>query len=56
MVIFKLQSLYSQENYPGMHWAGGLLGPKAGLDVMAKRKVSVNARESRSVVEPVELY
>jgi hypothetical protein len=29
-----------RERVPGTHWIGGWLGPRAGLDVMVKRKKS----------------
>jgi hypothetical protein len=31
---------------PGMHWIGGCVGPRAGLDVEKKKKNSYHCRES----------
>jgi hypothetical protein len=35
-----------RERAPGTHWIGGWLGPRAGLDVVVRRKVPSPYRES----------
>jgi hypothetical protein len=34
-----LAALYPRERTPGTHWIGGWVGPKAGLDAGARRKI-----------------
>jgi hypothetical protein len=36
---FTPRPLHLQSKSPGIHWTGGWVGPKAGLDVVAKRKI-----------------
>jgi hypothetical protein len=36
----------SRERVPGTHWRGGWMGPRAGLYVVEKRKISCTRRES----------
>jgi hypothetical protein len=38
----------SGERVPGTHWIGGWLGPIAGLDAVANRKILSPCRESNS--------
>jgi hypothetical protein len=38
----------SRERVPGHHWIGCWVGPRAGLDAVAKRKISSLFRESNS--------
>jgi hypothetical protein len=33
---------------PGTHWIEGWVGPRAGLDAVAKRKIPIPRRESNS--------
>jgi hypothetical protein len=39
LVSFTSQPLYLRERAPGTHWIGGWVGPRAGLNVMVKRKI-----------------
>jgi hypothetical protein len=39
VVSFKLLSLYSEEITAIIHWLGGWVGPRAGLDFVAKGKI-----------------
>jgi hypothetical protein len=51
VVSFMTRPLYSRENVPGTHWIGGLVGPRAGVDAVAKRQkypLPAPARESNS--------
>jgi hypothetical protein len=32
-------ALYPEERTPGTHWIGGWVGPRAGLDAGARRKI-----------------
>jgi hypothetical protein len=32
-------ALYPRERTPGTHWIGGWMGPRAGLDAGARRKI-----------------
>jgi hypothetical protein len=34
------------EGTPGTYWVGGWVGPRAGLDAVAKRKIPIPCRES----------
>jgi hypothetical protein len=45
----------SRERAPGTHWIGGWVGPRAGLDAVAKRRIPSPRRESNSdpIVQPV---
>jgi hypothetical protein len=36
----------SREIAPGIHWIGGLVGPRTGLDTMEKRKIPSPCRDS----------
>jgi hypothetical protein len=36
----------SRERAPGNHWIGGWVGPRAGLDAVAKRKIPIPCRGS----------
>jgi hypothetical protein len=49
----KLHAL--RERAPGTHRIGGWMGPKAGLDAVAKRKIPTPCRESNPrtpIVQP----
>jgi hypothetical protein len=39
VVSFTHRPLYPQGKSPGTHWIGGWMGPRAGLDTVAKRKI-----------------
>jgi hypothetical protein len=39
---------YPWETAPGTHWTGGWMGPRAGVDIMEKRRVSFPYWESDS--------
>jgi hypothetical protein len=36
-----------KERNPGTHWIGSWVGPRAGLDAVAKRKIPFPCRESK---------
>jgi hypothetical protein len=42
----------SWERAPGTHWTGGWVGPRAGLDIVEKRKISCHYRESNPGRQP----
>jgi hypothetical protein len=45
-----------RERDPGIHWIGGWMGPRAGLNTVVKRKIPSPRRESNSrtpIVQPV---
>jgi hypothetical protein len=46
-VSFTLRPLY-----PGTHWIGDWVGPKAGLNVAEKRKILRGSNSDPSVVQP----
>jgi hypothetical protein len=46
VVSFTPWQLYRQGNNPGIHWIGGWVGPRAGLDAMEKGKNPCPCRES----------
>jgi hypothetical protein len=35
------------EKAPGIHWIGGRVGPRTGLDAMVKRKIPSVCRDSK---------
>jgi hypothetical protein len=35
---------------PGTHWIGGWVGPGAGLDAVARRKIPSSCRDSKSQI------
>jgi hypothetical protein len=39
VVSYTPRPLYPEEILPGTHWIGGWVGPRAGLDVVEKRKI-----------------
>jgi hypothetical protein len=39
-------ALYPEERTPGTHWTGGWVGPRAGLDTDARRKILCLCRGS----------
>lgn len=39
----------------GTHWIGGPMGPKAGLDVLEKEKISCPHRDSNPVSSSLQL-
>jgi hypothetical protein len=43
VVSFTPRSLYRGVTGPGTHWGGGCVGPRAGLDAVAKGKNSIIA-------------
>jgi hypothetical protein len=49
-------ALYPREKTPGTHWIGGWVGPRAGLNTGARRKILCPCRGSnldRPIVQPV---
>jgi hypothetical protein len=46
VVSFTPQPLYFQGSSPVIHWIGGLVGPRAGLDAVVKRKIPSPCRDS----------
>jgi hypothetical protein len=49
-------ALYPRGKYPGTHYTGGWVGPRAGLDTEARGKILCHCRGSnpdRLVVQPV---
>jgi hypothetical protein len=49
-------ALPPRETAPGTRWIGGLVGPRAGLDVVMERKIPSPRRESNPrtlIVQPV---
>jgi hypothetical protein len=46
MVSLAPRQLYPRERTPGTYWIGGRVGPRGGLDTVAKIKVSTPCRES----------
>jgi hypothetical protein len=46
MVKFTPGRFTPRERAPGTHWIGGWLGPRAGLDIVTKRKIPSPCRES----------
>jgi hypothetical protein len=43
-----------RERTPGIHWIGGWVGPRAGLDVIVKRKICSPCRDSNPPnIQPV---
>jgi hypothetical protein len=56
VVRFTPRPLYPQGKSPGTHWIGGVVGPRAVLDTVVKRKIPSPRRESNSripIVQPV---
>jgi hypothetical protein len=50
-------SFYLRENAPGIHWMGGWVVPKAGLDTAERREISwLRRRQSRRNSRPSCLY
>jgi hypothetical protein len=48
VVSFNPPPLYPRERTPDTHWIGDWVGPRAGLDAVAKRKIPSPFRESNS--------
>jgi len=48
VIRFTPRPLHLRGKSPGNHWIGGWLGPRAGLDAMAKRKIPYPCRVSNS--------
>jgi hypothetical protein len=46
VVSFTLRLFYSWGRNPGIHWIGGCVGLRDGLDAVAKRKIPSPCRES----------
>jgi len=40
---------------PRAHWTGGWVGPRAGLDTVAKRSITSTSRESNRITTLTEL-
>jgi hypothetical protein len=40
-----------RERAPGFHWIGGWMGPSAGLDAVAKRKILALSRNQPPVIQ-----
>jgi hypothetical protein len=49
-VELQAQAPVSPGKNPGTRWVGDWLGPRAGLNVLEKRKISYPYRPARSVV------
>jgi hypothetical protein len=47
LASFTPQALYPGERAPGTHWIGGWVGPRAGLNAVAKRNNTYHYRESK---------
>jgi hypothetical protein len=60
MVSFTLRHFTPRKKAPGTHWIGGWVGPRAGLDAVAKRKIPSSSwelsagRPDRSVFQIVQ--
>jgi hypothetical protein len=48
MVSFTPRPLYLRERAPDTHWIGGWVGPRAGLDMVSKRKIPSPRREPQT--------
>jgi hypothetical protein len=46
-----LAALYPWGKDPGTHWIGGWVGPRAGMDAEARRKILSPARDRTPVVQ-----
>jgi hypothetical protein len=44
-----------RERAPGNHWIGGCVGPRAVLDAVVKRKISISRRESNPRIAIAQL-
>jgi hypothetical protein len=56
VVSFTPRPLYPRERAPGTHWIGGWVVPRAGLEVVAKKRIPSPRRELNSltpIVQPV---
>jgi hypothetical protein len=42
-----------KERAPGIHWIGGLVGLRAGLDAVVERKIPSPCPDSNLIVQPV---
>jgi len=50
---FTLRPLNNPERARGVHWIGGWVGPRAGLDAMVKREIRVPVGDRTPVVQPI---
>jgi hypothetical protein len=46
VISFTPRRFTFRESAPGIHWIGGWVGPRAGLDAVMKRKIPSTYRES----------
>jgi hypothetical protein len=56
VISFTPQPLYPQERTPGIHWIGGWVSPRAGLDAGVRRKIPSPYRDSNPpppIIQPV---
>jgi hypothetical protein len=57
--LHTLIALLPREIDPSAHWIGNWVGPRAGLDVMEKKKISNPCQELNAwtlIVQPVASY
>jgi ABC-type taurine transport system ATPase subunit len=46
-------SFTPRQLYPGIHWIGGWVNPRAGMDAVAKRRISAPVGNRTLVVQTV---
>jgi hypothetical protein len=53
VVSFIPQPLNTEGKNPSIHWIGGWMGPRAGLNVMEKRKMLAPLKNLTLVILPI---
>jgi hypothetical protein len=53
MNAFTPRPLYPEKRNPGIHWIGGCVGPKSGVDAVVKRKIQALAGNRSLIVQPL---